>query len=254
MRKPGLVSVTFRKKTRAEICALCEKTGLKAIEWGGDVHVPPNGGRAVETRRMCSGCGIEICSYGSYFRLGQGLDDFSVWLEEAARLGAPVIRIWAGNHASADVDGKERGKLVDELILCAHRASEAGVRVSLEYHGNTLTDSRESVSKLLSETAREGNVFFHWQPRWDWTVEERLSSLADVRERLCHLHVFAWRHAQNGIERLPLLEGENMWKPILKADDEGCALIEFVRDDSEEALKEDAKALIGWLEDKKASC
>ena len=36
----GLVSVTFRDKTPAEIVSEVKKAGLDAIEWGGDVHVP----------------------------------------------------------------------------------------------------------------------------------------------------------------------------------------------------------------------
>ena len=36
--KSGLVSVSFRQKTPLEICALCRKANLSAVEWGGDVH------------------------------------------------------------------------------------------------------------------------------------------------------------------------------------------------------------------------
>jgi 3-dehydroshikimate dehydratase len=38
---PGLVSVTLRSLPPQEIIALAVKAGMKAIEWGGDVHVPP---------------------------------------------------------------------------------------------------------------------------------------------------------------------------------------------------------------------
>ena len=73
---PGLVSVTFRCLSPAEICALCERAGLKAVEWGGDVHVPPEGKNAAEVRRMSADYGLDICSYGSYFRVGNAIDEF----------------------------------------------------------------------------------------------------------------------------------------------------------------------------------
>ena len=36
----GLVSITFRDLEANEIIDLVKKSGLTAIEWGGDVHVP----------------------------------------------------------------------------------------------------------------------------------------------------------------------------------------------------------------------
>ena len=37
---PGLVSVTFRSLSQNEIANLMCRSELKAIEWGGDVHIP----------------------------------------------------------------------------------------------------------------------------------------------------------------------------------------------------------------------
>ena len=38
--KSGIISVTFRPKTRAEIVELSKEAGLESIIWGGDIHVP----------------------------------------------------------------------------------------------------------------------------------------------------------------------------------------------------------------------
>ena len=40
MLTPGLVSVSFRPLAGEEIIRLAKETGLAAVEWGGDVHVP----------------------------------------------------------------------------------------------------------------------------------------------------------------------------------------------------------------------
>ncbi|MBQ3080554.1 MAG: TIM barrel protein [Clostridia bacterium] len=249
MRIPGLVSITFRNKTPGEICSLMERAKLRAVEWGGDVHVPPKGGKANEVKKMSADSGIEICSYGSYFRLGDGVDAYRYALDEALSLGAPVIRIWAGRKGSALLTDEERGKIVDELLKVSEISERSGVQTTLEYHGGTLTDDRNSVKRLIKET--ESAVCkpeFYWQPRWDWTEEERLSALSDVSNRLSHIHVFTWRHDGSEITRLPLSEGEGMWKKVIQERTEGCYLIEFVKGDADESLLSDALTLNGWLE------
>ena len=100
--KSGLVSVSFRQKTPLEICALCRKANLSAVEWGGDVHCPPEADAAA-IRAMTLDYGLEVSSYGSYYRVGQSLDAFKANLETAVKLGAPVMRVWGGLHASRDM-------------------------------------------------------------------------------------------------------------------------------------------------------
>ena len=92
---PGLVSVTFRALSPAEICRLCERAKLRCIEWGGDVHVPPDGRSAPEVRRMSADAGLEICAYGSYFRVGDSMDSLLRCMDAACALGAPLMRIWS---------------------------------------------------------------------------------------------------------------------------------------------------------------
>ena len=94
--KTGMTSVTFRNKSAEEIVRLTQKAGLTGIEWGGDVHVPA-GDRAAARKAalLTREAGLEVLSYGSYFRAQEG-EDFSPVLESAIELGAPVIRMWAG--------------------------------------------------------------------------------------------------------------------------------------------------------------
>lgn len=249
MRKPGLVSITFRNKTPHEIILLMNKAQLSAVEWGGDVHVPPKGGRAANVRQMSKDAGIDICSYGSYFRLGQGTDAFRYALDEASELGAPVIRIWAGSKPSDTLGEREREALINELLTISALSKFRGIETALEFHGNTMTDSITSAEKLLLETDKaKAQPLFYWQPRWDWTEEARLASLSMLGDRLSHIHVFTWKHENEKIIRLPLSDGEKMWKRVLSEKKNGYALIEFVRDDSDESLMEDARTLNRWLE------
>ena len=245
---PGLVSISFRQKTPLEICRLCEQAGLRAVEWGGDVHVPPRSKEAREVRKMSLDHGLTIASYGSYFRVGQPIDELRACLDTADELQTDVVRIWCGSKGSQQI-GQERSAVVEELLECAEEAKARGLTISLEYHGNTLTDARESVVHLMEETRAADALSFYWQPRWDWPEEERLASLEDVRSRLSHLHVFTWRHEGGNIIKLPLADGERMWTRVLSSFPENrYALMEFVQDDSDEALLRDAKTLLDWID------
>lgn len=244
---PGLVSVTFRQKTPEKICALCVKNGLRAVEWGGDIHVPKGDRSAArQVRQLSADHGLAICSYGSYFRVGDGLAEFAEWLDTASELSTPLVRVWCGRKGSVEANEDERKRVTDELLACAALAGERGISVAPEFHGGTLTDDPESVNRLLRETAGEENLHFYWQPRWDWPEDLRLRTLEAVKPRLSHLHAFTWRHVPT-FERLSLRDGEDFWKKALAAAGETCALLEFVRDDSEEALAADAAALREWL-------
>ncbi len=244
MLKSGLVSITFRNKTVSEICALCEKACLSAIEWGGDIHVPPKGKKAKETLAITRDHGLSVSSYGSYFRLGEGTDAFQYNLYEALNLESPIIRIWGGKKDSKDFTEDERKYAVGELMKVSEIAHQAGVRVALEYHPFSLTDDRESVKRLLKET--EGEPFspmFYWQPRWDWGEEESIKALTDVKSRLSHVHIFKWEHTPDAIIRKPLEEGESLIKRAIDIKRDGYMLIEFVKDDLGEMLLRDAETL-----------
>ncbi|MGI6238094.1 MAG: sugar phosphate isomerase/epimerase family protein [Christensenellales bacterium] len=244
---PGLVSVTFREKTVAEICDICARAGLKAIEWGGDVHVPPGdlaNARAVRARSLDAG--LSICAYGSYHRIGAPMADFMKNLDAACELGSPAIRVWLGKEGSAQTDADARAALMAQLRACCDAARARSVIVAPEFHVGTLTDAIESVRQLLDETRDVENLRFYWQPRWDWAEDARLESLALVATRLMHVHAFTWWHAE-GVERLALKSGAGMWKKALAMLEGAHILLEFVREDSEDALLTDARTLISWI-------
>jgi len=243
----GLVSVTFRNKTPLEICKLCVKAGLSAIEWGGDVHVPPGDmENADAVRRMCAEHGLEICSYGSYYRVGDDIADFIKCADTAVRLGAPVIRVWCGRKGSADADEEYREFVMQSLRMICAAASERGLVVAPEFHGGTLTDAPESVNRLLDETKDIPNLRFYWQPRWDWSEEVRLATLKRLLPRLIYIHTFTWEHIPD-ILRHELEKGETMWLKALRAAPDTHALIEFVKNDSDESLLRDAACLNRWI-------
>lgn len=246
MIKTGLVSVTFRKLSPAEIVALVKKAGQEGIEWGGDVHVPPTDlARAREVREMTEDAGLKVACYGSYYRLGDESPvggAFEQVLAAAVTLGAPVIRVWAGKKSPAEASDEDYERTAADLRRCAEAALREGVIVATESHVNTLTETEEAAERLFRLTGHR-NARTLWQPPVDTPRDQKLKLLRAQMPRLEHLHVYHW---VNG-ERRPLSEGVDDWKEYLREayPPEGArwALLEFVLDDSPERYLEDATTL-----------
>lgn len=252
MIHPGLVSVTFRKLPPCEVVALARKAELRGIEWGGDFHVPHGEvARAREARELTQEAGLRVAAYGSYYRAGwseaNGLSFQSV-LDSAVELGAPTIRVWPGMKGSADVDEHARQAVIDDLRRIAAQAAQAGVSITLEFHGGTLTDTNDSASQLLVEVDHT-NIFMGWQPHNGEATAECVSGLRAVLPRIGNIHVFHWW--PTSADRLPLAEGEARWAEFLRRlrtlPGDRYALLEFVPGDSAESLLRDAVTLNEWL-------
>ncbi len=237
----GLVSVSFRAHTPEEIVAAAREAGLACIEWGSDVHVPEGDvRRAEEVRRLCDEADIAVSSYGSYYRLGNG-QDIVPYLESAAALSAPTVRIWAGTKGSAEVSEAERRALVREAREVCRAAEKYRLKIDFEYHPNTLTDDAASAARLAGEVGAE-NLGLYWQPNYRLTHGENMSALELVLPSVDVLHLFYW--LPDG-ERRPLAEGRERLadflrtaksRPVLK-------LLEFVPDDDIALLPREAAEL-----------
>lgn len=249
--KTGLVSITFRQFSPAQIVDLVSRAGLDGIEWGGDVHVPH--GDLESARKVFSltqSAGLEVAAYGSYYRAGDndGLDwDKVLWT--AVELGAPTIRVWAGKRGSTDADEAYRQRVTHDLKRICDAAAAQSTLVALEFHGGTLTDNGASARALL-EAVDHPNLQSLWQPSNGQTTEIRLDELNTVLPWLSNIHVFQWLETPEGRRRLALEEGADEWSKYFDAipqANERYALLEFVRDDASEQFLRDAATLKSWL-------
>ncbi len=248
----GLVSITCRQLSPQQIIDLVVQAGLEGIEWGGDIHVPHGDVvRAKEVRRRTLDAGLRVVSYGSYYHLDHPDTDaspFDAVLDTAIALGAPVVRVWAGNLGSAQTAPATRRQIVRESRYIADLAQQAGIVIAYEFHARTLTDSNESALRLLQEVDHP-NVATYWQPMRHVDEAYRLEGLNAVLPWLAHLHVFSW--SEDGT-RLPLADGEALWRRrleiVARSGRDHDVLIEFVRDDDPEAFLQDAATLKRWLQ------
>ena len=244
----GLVTVTFRQLAPREVIELARETKLSALEWGGDVHVPPGDlEQAREVGRITRDAGLSVVAYGSYFRVGDDIPcDFEPVLQAAVALGAPVIRVWAGRRGSKDADAAYRARVLDDSLLLSDRAAEEGIALCYEYHADTLTDTDESAQALLR--AANFKMRTLWQPPHERTVARRGESLRGVLPWLNHVHVFHW--PRRG-ERVALEEGSGDWGAylnVLREEGKECPmLLEFVRGDDPEQFRRDARTFRSWI-------
>ncbi|HZG75644.1 MAG TPA: hypothetical protein VEZ72_07275 [Paenibacillus sp.] len=122
----GLLSITFRSMSPEAIAALAAEAGLEGIEWGGDLHVPHGDVEAARrVARLTAEAGLAVAAYGSYYRIGvEQPYSFDDVLASASALGAPAVRVWAGDRGSAVADGAWRALATSE----ANRIAEAAAR------------------------------------------------------------------------------------------------------------------------------
>lgn len=250
MLVPGLVSVTFREKSVEQILSLCSSTGLQGIEWGENAHVfPDDESGCRDVAQKTKDAGLRVVAYGSYYKLGQGMD-FRPSLKSAKALGAPVIRVWAGVRPSSEVNDEDFEMLCKEASDIAEYAKQEGIKVAFEWHKNSLTDTNESAEKLL-HMANNANLYCLWQPIVALSEKQRIQGIQMLMNehlnsngrRLAHFHVFYWK---NGVRR-PLQEGIRYWHSYIMASplpqEDIYFLLEFVKDNSEEQFYKDVDIL-----------
>ena len=248
---PGLVSITFRQLTAARIIELVKKSGLRCIEWGGDIHVPHGDLITARTIRcQCEDANILLPTYGSYYRVGSsdtGNPELHAVLDSAAELGVSDVRIWAGTTGSANLTVACRSKIIEALHRDSEAAAKYGLNLSLEFHANTLTDNNESVKLLLVEL-QNTQIKFYWQPVVGKSIDYQLDGLTAIGSLLAHIHVFNWQLDDTGvIVRQPLAHATGNLGQLLSAvthlHGPRAVMLEFVKNDSIEQFFTDAKTL-----------
>ncbi len=242
---PGLVSISYRELSPREILDLCVAAQLQGIEWGGDIHVPHGEAQiAREVGQMTRDAGLQIAAYGSYFRCGGALQ-FERVLESAVELGAPLIRVWAGQ------DGDDFGAVTEDLRRICALAGAQNIGISTEYHGGTLTETRDSTARLLGELSGDGLKTL-WQPLrrgagMNLKITENLEDLRAVAPYLSNVHVYEWRDIEAGKTRRFSLRNSVQWpryiEELKRIGGDRWLLLEYVPEDHLGALKGEALAL-----------
>lgn len=248
MDRIAFTSVTFRKRSARQVCEIARANGIEWIEWGGDVHLPPNNEQALR-KIIDLQCryGLKACSYGSYYRLG--MRDYRLWetiVSVARAIGAPMIRVWQGQTSSARTDARVLEEMREETSRLAQIAAREGIGIAFEFHQNTNNDTGAS-SKAFLERFEHDCVGTYWQPLNDGNDLENLTA---VMPRLQAVHVFYW--GKNG-KRYRLERGKRLWTRYVGAirahKGDALYILEFVKRDSARVFARDVGTLRSILEE-----
>lgn len=237
----GFTTVTFRQFTYDKIINIAENAGVQGIEWGGDVHVKLNNDiMNVRIAEETIAKGIEIFSYGSYYKVGvESIYEFDSVIATALAIKAKIIRVWLGQESSKNITNEKYDYTVDCLRKICNKAEEYGLIVAAEFHNNTINDSADSCLKIINDV-KCANYKTYWQPIY---YDERdILTLGLIKEHIVIAHVFAWN--KKG-KRFPLKKQYVLWADYIAILKETNAklILEFVKHNSEIQFMKDIEIL-----------
>ena len=191
--------------TVPEALKLFRAAGLDAAEviyQDGYTSGLPQGDRraALEALKAAEGEGLPIIGLTPYTTAINaldesewrgGVDEFRGAIETAHLLGADRVRVYAGSWHPGDSDRARRwAKLREALQTLAPDAEQAGVRLCVENHFGTMTQTAAETAALVQEVAHPAvRVVYdpaHLTFTHDETFEEAVAVQGDL---IGHVHV-----------------------------------------------------------------
>lgn len=120
-----------------------------------------------------------------------GVDEFRGAIETAHLLGADRVRVYAGSWHPGDADHAARwGKLREALQTLAPEAEQAGVRLCVENHFGTMTQTAAETAALVREVAHPAVRVLYDQTNLTFTHDETYEQAFAVQGDLIgHVHV-----------------------------------------------------------------
>ena len=223
----GFTSTTLRQiKDISKIVEIAKQTGAECIEWGGDIHVTEIES-AKRAKELCDNAGIRICSYGSYYRVGSC--DRAEWkkiCEIASAMNAETVRVWLGKADSEKTDGETYAKLVEDAKSMCTVASEYGIKVCPECHGNTYNNNTDAFLKIREDVGCE-NFTTYFQSLY----RRKEYDLDRIERTLPYISCVHVSYFEQFREQFPKLNFRYMNALLEKLSDcgyDGDVLVEFV--------------------------
>ena len=162
----------------------------------------PQGDRraAIEALKAAEGEGLPIVGLTPYTTAINaldesewrgGVDEFRGAIETAHLLGADRVRVYAGSWHPGDADHARRwAKLREALQTLAPEAEQAGVRLCVENHFGTMTQTAAETAALVREVAHPAVRVLYDQANLTFTHDETFEQAFAVQGDLIgHVHV-----------------------------------------------------------------
>jgi sugar phosphate isomerase/epimerase len=213
-------------------------------------------------RAQCGDCGVALSCLATSLRynfpdpaqIAEMVEETKKYLQLAADLGAPAIRVFGGQPPDEGVSkaqGAER--VAAALAQCVKTAASTGVNLCLETHDFFC---RAEHAALVVDAVAHPRLGFNWDflhtARLGETPEESWDAMAG-RVYHCHVHDYTWdaekpdafKPAYMGRGMVPLVEDLALLKSVNYT---GALSGEWIGDyPAEEILPQAAGALRGWI-------
>ncbi|MCQ2462429.1 MAG: sugar phosphate isomerase/epimerase [Clostridia bacterium] len=162
----GFTSTSFRQiKSVSKIVSIARAAGADCIEWGGDIHVKSLAD-ARRVRALCDDAGINISSYGSYYRVGSGSEcEWRKICEIAAAMGCGSVRVWLGDKDSEKTSAAEYEMLTADAKKICDEAKKYSLTVCPECHDKTYNNNTDAFLKIARDIDRD-NFKTYFQSRY----------------------------------------------------------------------------------------
>lgn len=152
-----------------------------------------------QVRDTARDVGITIVGLAPYMRATNSTDDddrresgqrFRKCVDDAAELGAANVRFYGGGLESPGSPGDRWRRLVDSLHSVGDYAHGRGVRVLVENHMGTMTESARDTARLVAEADSPGVGVLYDQVNLLRSGAEEHRSALDIQGPLIgHVHV-----------------------------------------------------------------
>lgn len=164
--KFGFTSTSFRQiRDLEKIVRTARTAGADCIEWGGDVHVR-NLEDAKNAKKYSDAYGIEISSYGTYYRVGsKDKENWKYLCETAALMDCKSVRVWLGRKDSEKTSESEYLALVEDAKSMCEAAKNYGMIVCPECHDHTFNNNTDAFLKIREDVG-EDNFRTYFQSRY----------------------------------------------------------------------------------------
>lgn len=163
----GLATIALRNYDVFTALDMASQAGFAGVEiWGKPPHVPEGVDedhlRRVRDRARSNGLAIPI--FGSYVNPSwpEFEEKSADAIRIAQRLGARIIRVWAGNKNPGDADEALWGHVATSLRAFALRAEYEGLTLAIEMHADTVCLTPEGAARLL-EMVNAPNLKLNYQ-------------------------------------------------------------------------------------------
>jgi sugar phosphate isomerase/epimerase len=143
-----------------DLCAQYNLDGTEPTSYYFPDPVTPEYCRRLRKRAFLQGLGISGTAIRNTFtyppgpELDREIAHVKKWVDHSADLGAPVIRIFAGNLQKGTTEAQARRWCIDAIQQCCEYAGQRGVILALENHGGIVTTADQLVS-IVKEVRSE---------------------------------------------------------------------------------------------------